>query len=254
MPDKVTELFDVDVQRVGLVKRGANKKPWFLMKSEEDNMAEEKDVLESLNEIEQVEEGDLEIKHVRTLASVVKGLFGLATREPDEEPEAGPEDDLEARLDEVVKAQRTALEKAQTDVRKAQEEAAEARREAQEALAKAEGMAEAKRKVELEPIAKSAGMETDMLYDLEKASPEAFEAVVAALKAKDNQIREAGLWEENGSSREGEQNTSKKILARAEALKKEDGLSTEDAIAAAVEDVGGYDEFRDQSLKTEGGL
>jgi outer membrane biosynthesis protein TonB len=251
MPTKITELFDVDVQTVGLVKRGANKKRWFLMKSQEDNMADEKDVLESLNEIEQVEEGDLEIKHVRTLASVLKGFFGMITEKPEPEPEPEPEppdeSDLEARMDELEKAHKTQLEQAAVELQKAQDEAAEARKEAAEALEKADAITEAKRKAELEPIAKAAGMETDMLYGLEKASPEAFEAVVTAFEAKDKQLEEAGFWAEKGSSQTGEQETSKRILERATALEKSDGLSREDALVAATVEMGNkYDEYREQ--------
>jgi hypothetical protein len=250
MPTKITELFDVDVQTVGLVKRGANKKRWFLMKSQEGNMADEKDVLKALNEIEQVEDGAWEDKHVRTLASILKGAVSwIAGKEQEAdqetEPEPPDESDLEARMDELEKAHKTQLEQAAVELQKAQEEVAEARREAKEALEKADAMAEAKRKAELEPIAKAAGMEVDLLYFLEKASPDAFEAMVKAFKAKDAQLEELGFWEEKGSSQTGKQKTDERILERATALQK-DGLSHGDAILAATMEVGGYDEYREQ--------
>jgi hypothetical protein len=184
-----------------------------------------------------------------------KGFFGMITKEEEPEPEPVDESDLEARLDELEKAHKTQLEKAQADLQKAQEEVAEARKEAKEALEKADAITEANRKGELETIAKSAGMEVDLLYDLEKASPEAFQAVVTAFEAKDKQLEEAGFWSEKGSSQTGEQETSKRILERATALEKSDGLSREDAlvaatvealVAATVEMGNKYDEYREQ--------
>ncbi|NIV28151.1 MAG: hypothetical protein GWN58_01190, partial [Anaerolineae bacterium] len=95
MPE-ITELFDVDVERVGLVKRGANRKRFFLMKSREDgDMDEKQEALDVLTEIEQVEEGDLEITHVHGLARITKAvvefLFGN-DQEQEEEPQ--PENDV----------------------------------------------------------------------------------------------------------------------------------------------------------------
>lgn len=250
MPDdekKITELFDVDVETVGLVRKGANKKRWFLMKSEEGKMPEEKDVLEVLNELEQVEEGELSRSHWNTVVGVLKSLFTQPEPEPELEDETVEKSEVEQRLE--------ALEKSHRDqISKMQEEIDQVRKDAKEEVLKAEervdAIEKAKRETELEPVAKVAGLEVGILYELEKANPKAYEAITERFQAFEKQLDEAGLWEERGSSQPGEQDAAKKIMARAAEIKKsQPEVSTDVAIATAAAEVEGYDEYRQRIIK-----
>lgn len=245
MPDQVTELFNVDVETVGLVKRGANKKPWFLMKSDEEdrNMEDIQEQLQVLEELEQEEK----VTHEswKKFVGVMKDLFTPAEVKPKPEPKPEPEIDLDA----VEKAHKEEIEKAQEELVKAQEQLEEAKKEAQEALEKAAEMAEAKRKVELEPIAKDNAIEVELLYRLEKADKEVFDAVVQVFQAKESQIEEGKFFEEKGSSQPGESDPAEKILKKAAELQENDSeMSPDKAIVEAVRELGGYEAYREQSL------
>jgi len=114
-----------------------------------------------------------------------------------------------------------------------QKEAEDYKRELEEVKKALEKERVEKRMKELEEISKSAlGFPTEKLFELERLSPELFKEVVNRLKAAHKQVEEAGLFKELGSSRPVtvEGSASKMLLAKAEKLSEEEGISLSEAL------------------------
>jgi len=114
-----------------------------------------------------------------------------------------------------------------------QKEAEDYKRELEEVKKALEKERVEKRMKELEEISKSAlGFPTEKLFELERLSPELFKEVVNRLQAAHKQVEEAGLFKELGSSRPVtvEGSASKMLLAKAEKLSEEEGISLSEAL------------------------
>jgi len=229
----VTELTDLEIDSVGLVRKGANKRPFFLMKGDNMDLNQE-DVLDTLEELSTLPEDGLDRNAWNRAMDVIKGIVNnMVTPPAVKEEEVEEQDDmadikeLRSELASVAKAatnQVEAVEKAyQTELAK--------RDNRIEELEKAAEM------VEINPIAKSANLDADMLYGLKKSNRDAFDALTGALDAKDKQLEEAGLWKEVGSALEtGTTDYVKKTLAKAEAT----GKNLDEVIAESPDEYARY--------------
>jgi len=114
-----------------------------------------------------------------------------------------------------------------------QKEAEDYKRELEEVKKALEKERVEKRMKELEEISKRAlGFPTEKLFELERLSPELFKEVVERLQAAHNQVEEAGLFKELGSSQPATAaaSASKMLLAKAEKLSEEEEISLSEAL------------------------
>lgn len=225
-----TELFDMEIDKVGLVKRGANGLRWFLMKG--DNMDAEKDLqtLDGLMVDVENEEG-VTTRSWNTLVGLIKSAF--SAKEPEEVLEVPVEDDsvIEARFEAIEKSHQEALAKADNESRERIEKA-EAR------VAVLEKAAELKN---MELLVKSSGVDAEHLYTIKHTSPEAFDAISERFTALEKQVSETGLWNEIGSSQPPNPDQGKVLETMITELAKSDSISTD----AAFNTIGSNPEFKE---------
>ena len=233
-----TELFGVEVDSVGLVRKGANRRPFFLMKG--DNTMDQEEVLDTFEELSTLPDDSLDRGAWNRAMDVIKGIVNNMVTPPviqeeKSEPVVDNTDikDLKVELASVAKAATTRAE----EIEKAYQEKLEKAEQRIEELEKAAEM------VGIVPIAKSAQLDAEMLYALKKSNKDAFTALVGALEAKDKQLEEAGLWSEFGSALEnGTTDYVQKTLAKAETT----GKSLDEVIA---EDPDAYARYRKELLE-----
>lgn len=206
MDDKKQQTYklkDVDVETVGLVSKGANRKPFFLTKSEdeEDNsMADELEVqetpVEELEDRVEVTEEQVEKGLVAFFAKLFKG--GESVEEPKEEPVVTviPEE-IQKQIDAIPELIQTTKELSEK-LEKAQKDLADANADVEKRtfLAKSD---------KLTSIGADRGELADFMVFLHKADSEKlewFEGFVTGMNAK---LAEAGIYEEIGKNDAPEQ-------------------------------------------------
>jgi len=202
-------LKDVDVNTVGLVARGANRKRFFLTKSndEEDNsMADQDDKtpVDALTE-EQIKEFSKDVVVEETegvVRSFLKGLFGDNVDGDDADNDDAPEvlvipEELQKKLDkvdELVEGHKELAEK----LEKAQQDLADANVTAEEKvfLAKAD---------KLTSIGTDREEMAKFMVFLNKNDNEMLEWFENLMKGANAQLAEAGIYSEFGKSQSPEQ-------------------------------------------------
>jgi len=204
------KIVDVDVDTIGFVFKGANKKPILMTKSEEDsNMAENQEPLEGVQDdvetpttetVDVAAEFDkvAEEKLPNAFAKFFKDRFGIGDDdEPEGEDETPAEDVEKSRLAEFEKRLgdfEAKTSELQAELVKAQGQLAEAQATARdkEFLAKAQ---------EFKAIGNHAELAKHM-SSLDETQREWFTEFV---KSVDAQLQEAGLYNEFGKSNSPEQ-------------------------------------------------
>ena len=219
------ELKDVEVVSVGLVKNGAQRKPFFIVKSleEGDQVAEEEQVVE---EVEEVPE------EVQVEQSLKDGLWGrfwsFLTGEAAEKAEA-PVEEVQVEEVPVDEAPAEDVEKGlAAKIEALEKSAADMKAE----LAKAQETAEVEKNLRLDreylekaDAYNAVGVARE---ELAKALRKADEAGIAefidgVLKAADAAMRQSGVYEEKGTSESDEDQPTviAKTNAKAAELKAE---------------------------------
>jgi len=201
--EQTYKLKDVDVETVGLVSKGANRKPFFLTKSEdeEDNsMADELKVqetpVEELEDRVEVTEEQVEKGVMAFFGKLFKG--GESDEKPKEEPVITviPEE-IQKQIDAIPELIRTTAELSEK-LEKAQKDLADANADVEKKtfLAKAD---------KLTSIGADREKVADFMAFLNKADSgqlEWFEGFVTGINA---QLAEAGIYQEIGKNNAPEQ-------------------------------------------------
>jgi len=233
------QLTNLKILTVGLVKRGANMKEFFLLKSED---ADSQQLEEFAREVNMpANEGDTAVldqvgeifkddptplgKFKEWLAALGKGADEGDGTDPDPKTETDPEPEPQVVAVEVLQSQIEAFQKSQEALQerleKAEKEAATEReaRERQEYIEKAKSFASLPAKPQ------ELG---EYLMFVAKSDEKRYEWVEAFLKAVDAQLAEAGIYQEFGTSKEGEEETllekAKKLAAEGENVSIKDAL------------------------------
>jgi hypothetical protein len=229
MPDtqeEVYELTDMEVKVVGLVRKGANQAPIFLMKSEEvEAMSEELEVLENEAQAEETTDDPVVTESMleRMLAPFRKAQEPEAEEEPtveevDEEEEVVEKADVEERLVELEKAA-----KEKDDIIKSlQGEVTEQAKRA--------------RVAELEETAKSIpDFDAEGLWSLEQQVGDGFEKVLTAMIAKSEQEGTSELFKEAGvPGTEAAESAVTEVERRAKELETEKAIQYGEAITEVL--------------------
>lgn len=220
-------LSDVEIHTVGLVNRGMNDETFFLMKSQ-DKQVEEENNLDNINEEPNMKkdestetdvllEQQLKQQVKKTVLDSLRELFTPKHQEDEKSPK--PEEvtqEYGRRFESLEKAN----SELKTNLAKAQEELEQEReRRAKNVLLE---KARQFRALSINQIELA-----DQLYIISKAIPESLVWLETMLKSVDNQLREANLYNEFGSSQTPE---SLEITEKIEKLAKAGSLSFKDAL------------------------
>lgn len=222
---KKYRLKDIKVKTVGLVDKGANRRNFFMLKSDEadaetlqdaspEEQPEETNMSETKANPEAAEELTLAQEELSVLQKFAKALGFLAEDEPKDEPTTAQVDTSE-------------FEKKYSDLRKQQDELT-----AQLAKAKEEAELEKDARVREQLMAK---IEKDMghipghgedefgekLFELRKADSDLANWVETKLTAVNEVLKDSEQFKENGNSGNPEETAN--ILEKAEALMKAEG-------------------------------
>ena len=200
---KVHKLTDVDVHTVGLVSMGANQETFFLLKSQEDDMPDEETQVETTEVVGVPQEEQVHAGLLKSIGDMFRSIL-KEKKEEEVVMETNVVETSEVRETEQEVAKAAEIQAQVVALQKANEALIE-RLEKAEADAKAERDAREKR----DWVEKAGGYAAvpvpveelaEQLHFLYKADPERAEFWMTTLKAIDNQLREAGLFAEVGTS------------------------------------------------------
>jgi len=186
--------------------------PYPKPKAEEVEMEDEK-AKNAVKQALKLLEPFRELEELKRAIALLAAFVGYPYPKPTGKSEV--EEDLEKKLEAI------------------QKEAENYRRELEEVKKALEKERIEKRMRELEEISKNAmGFPAEKLFQLEKLSPELFKEVVERLTAAQNQVKEAGLFKELGSSMPvmKEASAEQMFLSKAREVAEEEGLSLADAL------------------------
>ena len=225
---EVYELTDLNVESVGLVFRGANRKPFYVIKSEEVKMSENEDFAAILDELETVSE--VNESAWSRLVGVVKSVLTKP------EPEPAPAPPVEETSSEAGDTENFAQVVAQMKQRLEEEFTAKLEREREARKVIEEAFAQEQRKRRLvefgqvaEQFSSLPGTDKQFAADLmavHDADAEVYGRLSAILKAANEAIEKGALFSQIsvGGSEAG---TGDPFENAVEALRKE-RFSTED--------------------------
>jgi hypothetical protein len=229
---KKSKLFDVEVDTVGLVSEGANREHFFLLKSKgedntdshkEDIMPEDTKDQKPNVDTEELEQ-QIDEKVGKSVMKFLRDAFGSFGKGEEDTPPAEPQPEEEAiqeQLDKIEKLQE-AQDLMKQELEEAKEEARKEReaREKQEYLEKANTLAMGL-PVEAEALA-------DDLVAIRKVDAELADRFEALLSAVNEQQKEAGLFEEIGTTETPTEPNS--VVEKIEAKAKEEGKDIKDVL------------------------
>lgn len=228
---KVYQLSDLDVEAIGLVRRGANRKPFYFVKSAEggiepmaDNHEEETFSLDELGEVEEVDAG-----WAKKLVAALKGALA-AKPEPVSAPEAAPEPaPVEQASDEEGEDFAEALEVAKREMaEKFAEELAAERKKREEFAEKFAAEQRLRRLREFSdmvgqefsalPVGEAEEFAADLMA-IHDADEERYGRLVQVLKASQEAVKQGGLFEQYSSAQPAEH--GEPFLAAVERIRQE---------------------------------
>ena len=228
----VAELSSVEVVTLGLVKLGANQKPFFIVKNLDGGEIEmaDKIVKEEIVQEEVVQEETMETPETVSLLEKIKKL--LATKEPVvevEEPVVEP--DLAGQIETLQKAQED-LRQELVKARKIAEDERETRIW-REYLEKADGFS---------AVGASKEQIAKVLQACDGMGEEVTKTISDILKTADEAMRQSGVYEEVGTAEVEESGFIAKAEKVAGKLMEENvKLSKAEALAQAYKSVAAQD-------------
>lgn len=271
MTDEISRLKDVEPLEVSLVPKGANQRDFLILKNKEGNnlMAEQKNKVKKdldkrevgamLADIWDITTGEAlafmealdptEPQDRRAIATVVareyEGLSPVDVMEVLADAEDNPDhyDDEEVRMEDIAKSDLPddVINKVETifkqnqEIKEENEQIKKSLHQAREEQRKKEFVAKAEQFQNLAVDSEEFG---EVLKTVADSSEEAFDKVMNVLKSADNILKQNDLFNERGSSLEGQSGGAwGKIEKTAQSLMEQDSsLSKEKAINKALKD------------------